>query len=171
MEDAIYGGRIEQQLDIGILRAYLHQYMCREMVGDVGSELRPGLKLPRFNRLADCIHFVNSSISESDSPSTFGLPENLLTTWEIAQSQRTVGKLRESERDNFGAKDNSDFVFGEWSNQLNPILAFWKKLNQSSDLLQSNVAEVRGSEDPLLEMLSTELYFAVGLVSRYAMFT
>jgi hypothetical protein len=58
-----------------------------------------------------------------------------------------------------------DFVFSEWSTQLTPILAFWKKLNQSSDLLQANVAELRESSDPLLEMLSSELHFAVALVS------
>lgn len=55
-------------------------------------------------------------------------------------------------------------MFSEWSAQLTPILAFWKKLNQSSDLLQANVAELKESGDPLIEMLSTELHFAVALV-------
>jgi hypothetical protein len=102
-----------------------------------------------------------------DSPSTFGLPENLLATWEIVQSQRTVSKLRESEGGNLKAAAGGDFFFNDWSAQLTPILAFWKKLNQSSDLLQATVSEVRGSEDPLLEMLSTELHFAVSLVSLF----
>lgn len=75
--------------------------------------------------------------------------------------------MRESERDNLKARDTGDFIFGEWTSQLTPTLAFWKKLNQSSDLLQAHVAEVRGSEDPLLEMLSTELHFAVALVSFF----
>lgn len=66
MEDAIYGGRIEQQLDIGILRAYLYQYLSSSMVVDsLGGELRPGLKLPRFDRLSDCAQFVKDSIPEA----------------------------------------------------------------------------------------------------------
>jgi hypothetical protein len=65
MEDAIYGGRIEQQLDIGILRAYLQQYMSKEMVAGSNGELRPGLRLPRFNRLSECAQFVKTSIAET----------------------------------------------------------------------------------------------------------
>jgi dynein heavy chain 2 len=66
MEDAIYGGRIEQQLDIGILHAYLEEYMSAAMVSDSGhGELRPGLRLPRFNKMADCVQFVKTSISDS----------------------------------------------------------------------------------------------------------
>lgn len=65
-EDAIYGGRIEQQLDIGILRAYLQEYMTPSMVSNSSSgELRPGLLLPRFTQLADCVQFVKNSIPET----------------------------------------------------------------------------------------------------------
>lgn len=56
-------------------------------------------------------------------------------------------------------------MFSEWSSQLTPILAFWKKLNQSSDLLQTRVDQTKERNDPLLEMLSTELHFAIGLVN------
>ncbi|KAI6195343.1 Cytoplasmic dynein 2 heavy chain 1 [Aphelenchoides besseyi] len=164
MEDAIYGGRIENQLDIGCLRAYLRQYINAHLMGDSQAELGNGIRLPRLSNMSQCIQFVQSSISGNDSPSIFGLPENLLSTWEVAQSQKTITKLRAFHIET--ETNETDFVFSEWSNQLIPILASWKKLNQNSDLHQQVVTEVRGSGDPVLEMLSTELHFGVLLLKK-----
>lgn len=56
MMNAIYGGRIEVDLDNRVLLAFLKQLFNSAMIdGAGGEELAPGLKLPTFGRHLVCL--------------------------------------------------------------------------------------------------------------------
>ncbi|CAD5207659.1 unnamed protein product [Bursaphelenchus okinawaensis] len=160
MEDAIYGGRIENQLDIGVLSAYLNKFMSS---GRDKENLGNNLRLQTdANSFKDMLDFVINSVPEVDKPGLFGLPENTGSTYELERSRDTINILRsmqqQSRASNFDA-------FSSWTRKLRPVLAFWKRLHQQNDLLASefNVAD---SGDPILDMLNTEFQFGITLVKK-----
>lgn len=53
IENAIYGGRVENMLDNGILQAYLLEFFNNKMIAGTGTEtgqvLAPNLPMPAFS--------------------------------------------------------------------------------------------------------------------------
>ena len=81
-----------------------------------------------FHRLQEFIDAIEA-LPESDSPSYFGLPENIDRSLQRMDSSAVITKLKILKRaDTRAAKFDREV----WANELNPILALWKKLNTVS---------------------------------------
>uniref|UniRef100_A0A1I7SEA2 Cytoplasmic dynein 2 heavy chain 1 n=1 Tax=Bursaphelenchus xylophilus TaxID=6326 RepID=A0A1I7SEA2_BURXY len=62
MEDAIYGGRIENQLDIGVLSAYLDKFLSQKMVMSRDGELDSNLRMPEAKSMNEWLDFVQNKL-------------------------------------------------------------------------------------------------------------
>ena len=164
IENAIYGGRIENVLDIGVLQAYLSKFFNSKTInGTVGNELAPTIPLPTPGSYIDALSHIHQSIPSTDQPKFFGLPENILFSWEISQSSKTIAQIRNLLVDSGTSKG---FSKNAWNAVLNPILGLWKRLNQGSTLHSMDLPSPVPSDDPIAEVLSLEYVHAVSLVSN-----
>ena len=64
-----------------------------------------------------------------DKPAYFGLPANIERSWQAHASQAAVGELRKLARLDTRV---TRFEKELWSQELTPVLNFWKKLNQGT---------------------------------------
>lgn len=74
-ENAIYGGRIDNEFDLNVLKAYLESYFSSEVLS--GQKRLPiGVGIPNSKFLKDYMIFINK-MQENDNPAYFGLPMNI----------------------------------------------------------------------------------------------
>uniref|UniRef100_A0A914XX81 Cytoplasmic dynein 2 heavy chain 1 n=1 Tax=Panagrolaimus superbus TaxID=310955 RepID=A0A914XX81_9BILA len=161
-ENAIYGGRIENTLDIGVLQAYLAKYFNSRIInGSGGNELASNVTLPTPSSFNESLMYIHQNIPSTDHPKFFGLPENILFSWEISQSSKTIGQIR-----NLLVNSGTSTGFSRevWNTELSSILGLWKRLNQGSTLHSMDLPEAVPSEDPIAEVLSLEFVHAISLM-------
>uniref|UniRef100_A0A7E4URM5 Cytoplasmic dynein 2 heavy chain 1 n=1 Tax=Panagrellus redivivus TaxID=6233 RepID=A0A7E4URM5_PANRE len=162
MENAIYGGRIENMLDVGILQAYLAKFFNPQMLGSSGAEVAPGIVVPNLNGPAEYLKYIKERIPANDEPKMFGLPENILFSWEITQSGKTLTQMRTLA---VGATaTGAQFDRDAWNLTLSPLLATWKRLNQGATLVSMTVPVAQPSDDPIAEVVGLEFTHAITIV-------
>lgn len=165
MENAIYGGRVENSLDIGVLQAYLENFFSNRLITgtDTGAHLASGIELPAFSSIEEYPKWIHSRIPVEDNPSFFGLPRNIVFSWEISKSAESIGRLRHLQTQ---ATAKSGFSREAWNTLLSPILNLWKRLNQNSNMHSMDEPSPTPSDDPIVEVLSLEFAHAVRLVRK-----
>jgi dynein heavy chain 2 len=132
MEDAIYGGRIDNIYDLRVLRAYLRIFFKDSLVKNDSArmEIISGTSL-RMPNNPDYKGFVNSigNLSDVDAPFVFNLPDNIERSLQRTSSQAVIKQLRLlSVVDAEGQRYDRD----KWRSQLNPTLELWQQLLSSS---------------------------------------
>ena len=145
LENAIYGGRMETEFDVRILRAYLSQYFNELTLAEAGSKkqlpIARGLMLPGSNDHAQYMKLVNA-LPDSDIPTMFALPPNadrVVQRTRVTAFRADLVKLQER-------KEMSKMSRDEWAASVTPILNAWHQLCQShADLLTTSVG---GRRDP-----------------------
>ena len=122
----------------------------------------PNYNVVFFNSYSQFVELVNK-LPDDDKPSMFGLPENIMQSYQRTQSSITISQLRTLMRSVQGA---SKFEKDKWHNELNPILNLWKKLNQGSNLLQlkMNPPSEESTKDPIKAFVQLEFFNAVNLI-------
>ncbi|XP_038617598.1 cytoplasmic dynein 2 heavy chain 1 [Tachyglossus aculeatus] len=166
LENAIYGGRIDNYFDLRVLRSYLEQFFNSSVIGGSHhgrkkSSFPYAISLPNSCNILD-YRTVIESLPEDDKPGFFGLPANIARS-----SQRMISSLVISQLRTLGRSVSAGCKFDReiWSNELSPILSLWKKLNQNSNLIHQKVAppnEKQGS--PILSFIILEQFSAIRLV-------
>ncbi|KAL3101915.1 hypothetical protein niasHS_003324 [Heterodera schachtii] len=196
MLNAIYGGRIDVELDNRVLLAFLLELFNSKMIDGTGGELAPGLKMPMFGEQKDFMDWVSSTMPETDRPELLMLPRNIMLSWDLAQSDAAIAKLRrlfttvslsQQNAPGVGTFPRRDIAkaFSKhlWGEALAPLLSLWKRLNhQKPQLLQNaqekqkempklekekaNAKEEANADDPLVEMLQLEFAYALKLLQN-----
>ena len=111
-----------------------------------------------------------NQLPEEDKPSMFGLPANIQQAYQRTRSTATLQQLKILMRSAEGA---SKFEREKWSTELSPVLTLWKKLNQSSGLIQHKVqVSSRGSQgstekDPVAAFVELEFNNGVTLIQVF----
>jgi dynein heavy chain 2 len=105
---------------------------------------------------------IEERIPSEDEPRLFGLPANIRFSWEATESRKSIAQLRHLHT---GATDGTSLDRAVWNEQLSPVLALWKRLNQGSSLHSMTVPLPKPSQDPIVEVLSLEMVHAINLVS------
>lgn len=93
--NAIYGGRVDDVHDIRILVSYLQSFFNPDVIAGSArarSLLGP-LELPVTNNFSQYMELVNK-LPDDDKPSMFGLPENIMQSYQRTQSTLTINQLR-----------------------------------------------------------------------------
>ncbi|XP_073518216.1 cytoplasmic dynein 2 heavy chain 1 isoform X2 [Phyllobates terribilis] len=163
LENAIYGGRVDNYFDLRVLHSYLEQYFSSHAGGTRGSKRTFPLPISLPNSCS-IIEYRNviGSLPEDDKPAFFGLPANIARSSQRMISSQVISQLRILSRSvTAGSKFDRDL----WSNELSPVLNLWKKLNQSSNLIHQKVSpptERHGS--PILSFIILEQFNAIRLV-------
>ena len=139
MEDAIYGGRIDNAFDLRVLRAYLKVFFNDELVGDNGGgkEILKGtpLQMPSRPDLASFKNIVNG-LPDNDAPYVFCLPDNIERSLQRNNSAAVIRQLLTlSSIDVEGSKFDRE----KWRAQIGPILDLWQQmLSTAPGVLQKN---------------------------------
>jgi dynein heavy chain 2 len=136
MENAIYGGRVDNTYDMRVLISYLRQFFNSGVItGQTGHthqlSRNPTVGLPIGNipvstKQQDYTGLI-TSLPDYDKPSYFGLPANIDRSRQRTVSSQVVSQLRLLQR---SEATTSKFDREAWSQHLSPILNLWKKLNQ-----------------------------------------
>ncbi|KAJ3307863.1 Cytoplasmic dynein 2 heavy chain 1, partial [Blyttiomyces sp. JEL0837] len=165
IENAIYGGRIDDIYDAMKLKSYLRLYFNEEVFSTNGrnptKKLSKGINLPS---LPDHPAFVETivEIPESDTIAMYGLPANIDRAQQINTSKFVIDQLKTLR--NLGMHA-SKFDKEKWSRELMPFLQLWKKLNTGNDLLQRKLS-VSSETDPILSFFSLELTHGITLIRK-----
>ncbi|XP_069495113.1 cytoplasmic dynein 2 heavy chain 1 isoform X2 [Ambystoma mexicanum] len=167
LENAIYGGRVDNHFDLRVLRSYLKQFFNSEVIGashhrgQTTSAFPLSISLPSSCSILD-YRSVIEGLPEDDKPAFFGLPANIARSSQRMISSQVISQLRILGRSvTAGCKFDREI----WSNELSPVLNLWKKLNQNSSLIHQKVSppnERQGS--PILSFIILEQFNAIRLV-------
>lgn len=169
MENAIYGGRVDNTFDMRVLTSYLRQYFESGLVSGSTSRGRSktivaNVTLPQSKNIQDYISTIDQ-LPDDDKPTFFGLPANIERSAQILVSQKVLSQLKVLMR---SVEVGGKFDREAWNRELGPILAMWKKLNQGStqNLIQCKIEPPSGSENrsPVVSFVLLERYNAVKLV-------
>lgn len=166
MENAIYGGRVDNNFDMRVLTSYLKKYFDSAYInGSHGrAKIFSSVSIPASTRINDYIDSINE-IPEDDDPTVFGLPTNIERSAQMGVSQQVISQLKVLMR---MVEVGGKFDREAWQQELGPVLNMWKKLNQGSQpsLVQMpNVLPVSGkNQSPILEFIQIERYNAIELV-------
>jgi dynein heavy chain 2 len=168
LELAIYGGRVDNPFDNRVLVSYLKQCFNTDIINEVnkGSKKLGPLTVPTSTQYRDFIDAIEA-LPESDTPSYFGLPENIDRSSQKMASSAVITQLKILKRaDTRAAKFDRDI----WAAELTPILTLWKKLNTGQTLIHAKVSPLpggkRGGTDssPVQSFIHLERYNAIKAV-------
>nr|XP_046169714.1 cytoplasmic dynein 2 heavy chain 1-like [Oncorhynchus gorbuscha] len=170
LENAIYGGRIDNPCDLKILRSYLEQFFSSHLLSASanhnqrskrGHTFPSQISLPNSCSILD-YRGVIENLPEDDRPAFFGLPANIERSSQRIISSQVISQLRILTR---SVAAGSKFDREIWSNGLSPVLNLWKKLNQGSSLIHQKVAPpTEGQGSPVLSFIVLEQFNAIRLV-------
>uniref|UniRef100_A0A8C7DMK0 Dynein cytoplasmic 2 heavy chain 1 n=1 Tax=Oncorhynchus kisutch TaxID=8019 RepID=A0A8C7DMK0_ONCKI len=170
LENAIYGGRIDNPCDLKILRSYLEQFFSSRLLSASanhnqrskrGHTFPSQISLPNSCSILD-YRGVIENLPEDDRPAFFGLPANIERSSQRIISSQVISQLRILSR---SVAAGSKFDREIWSNGLSPVLNLWKKLNQGSSLIHQKVAPpTEGQGSPVLSFIVLEQFNAIRLV-------
>ncbi|XP_073719558.1 cytoplasmic dynein 2 heavy chain 1 [Misgurnus anguillicaudatus] len=169
LENAIYGGRIDNTCDLRVLRSYLQQFFNTQLLTQTHSRMKKTqtfpaqIHLPNSCSIADYRVLVDG-LPEDDKPSYFGLPANIERSAQRIISSQVISQLRILSRP---IAAGSKFDRELWSNALSPVLNLWKRLNQGSSMIHQKVAAPsEGVGSPVLSFIQLEQFNAVRLVQN-----
>jgi len=137
MEDAIYGGRIDNAYDVRVLRAYLNAFFSDRLASDssTGVEVIPGTPL-RMPSNPDYKSFLKviTLLPDVDAPYVFSLPDNIERSLQRTNSTNLIRQLRIlSSVDAEGNKYDRE----KWRASLGPIIELWATMVSSNPGLVS----------------------------------
>ncbi|KAJ3146349.1 Cytoplasmic dynein 2 heavy chain 1 [Geranomyces michiganensis] len=165
LENAIYGGRIDDVHDALKLKTYLAQFFNDDVFAVGGRspsrKLARGLVLP-ISADHSAYQAVISGLPETDNVTSFGLPANIDRTLQRNSSQIVVSQLRILRQvDVQGQRFDKE----QWNRDLTPFLLLWRKLTASNDLMQRKITQ-DPEADPIMSFLALEMINALNLLRR-----
>ncbi|KAE9115561.1 Cytoplasmic dynein 2 heavy chain 1 [Phytophthora fragariae] len=129
MENAIYGGRIDNPYDLRVLRCNLVEYFSQELLAGQKSLMR-GVKLPQSSQHADYLDVIDR-FPDLDAPAMFGLPDNIERSMQRSLSGQVIAQL---EALSSSEAEATTFDREKWRAQLGPLLETWGKLTSGFQL-------------------------------------
>ncbi|KAI9332693.1 dynein heavy chain and region D6 of dynein motor-domain-containing protein [Obelidium mucronatum] len=165
LENAVYGGRIDDVYDDMKLNAYLNMFFNDDVFNIGGKaptkKLAKGIVLPSLADHAEFMKVINE-LPEIDNMSIFGLPSNIDRALQGIHSAAVLSQLKALRNSSIqGDKIDKE----RWSKELMPFLILWKKLNTGNDLIQKRIKSDSKS-DPVLSFLTLELGVGVSIMQK-----
>ncbi|KAG6966238.1 hypothetical protein JG687_00004962 [Phytophthora cactorum] len=139
MENAIYGGRIDNPYDLRVLRCNLTEYFSQELLSGQKSLTR-GVKLPQSTQHADFLDIIDR-FPDVDAPAMFGLPDNIERSMQRSLSGQVIAQLKALSSSEAEA---TTFDREKWRAQLGPLLETWGKLTTGFQLEGSSLSSSSG---------------------------
>lgn len=165
LENAIYGGRIDNEIDMRLLRTYLEKFFCVDIFEG---------KTPVFASItAIQAKDTNSSLSlfsklpDKDTPASFGL----CSTADVSVQKMNVLELVSSlKKIKSGSIESVKFDTEVWTAGLGNILKVWKVVYKQ--LIDSGIPKISEedllADDPIKSLVLTEIRSSLTNVKRIA---
>ncbi|KAH8249647.1 hypothetical protein KR032_011100, partial [Drosophila birchii] len=170
-EALAFGGRVSNLRDLEILRSYLNQFCCADVLSNRWSPLGlSSLSVPTSNQLQD-YYAALEKLPEQDEPSIYGLASQAQLQREIEQAKRVIKELRglhygrgmEGDAGGDGeakatAAHNLITDRQKLEQQIKPLLNLWRKLAGSCTITQTiNEATREAGDSPWALFVLAEL--------------
>lgn len=126
LENALYGGRISNQNDMRVLRAYEQQYFNDDMMAPSAELIKGGGPMPDSTSRDDYWNFIEA-LPDSDGPDAFGLPRNIERASQKTKSEIILKQLKSLEA--AGGGSGGGFDRAKWKALLGPSLDSWDRLS------------------------------------------
>lgn len=153
LESAIYGGRVDNELDLRVLRAYLEQYYNDEVFNG-NKKIAGMIALPDSRSIRDYLMLINK-LPDTDSPNLFGLPLNIDRSVQRFNTSMVIEGMKRLQA---GSSGNIKFDREKWSELLGPTVKLWKTLYKQ--VKDKGVPQIRekqlNSDDPIESFIFTE---------------
>ncbi len=170
LDDAIYGGRLDNPFDAQLLVTFLRRLFNPETVG-AGGKVRPlpGSKVvvPTTAHRNDYVSIIQA-LPETDTPALFSLPDNIDRTAQQVNSTRVIAQLKAM---SLRADAAAGFNRAQWQAQLGPLLRLWDQLMAGASALKGAMKDIRsrGTADqggsPIENFIALERYKGASLVA------
>jgi len=132
MEDAIYGGRVDNPSDLRVLRTYITRLFSHATLGN-GSrnqpELTRGVRLPAACSFDELSRWA-AALPDDDAPSIFGLPDAIQRALQRSLSAGVAAGLRSL---SVSSEGSSKFDREKWRSGIGPLLDLWQSLSEADD--------------------------------------
>jgi dynein heavy chain 2 len=178
-ENAIYGGRMDSNADVRILRTYLSGYFNNEMLGlghnaksikDAAppskrtTQLSKGLSIPQSNQHDDFLKVIGN-LSDVDGPQHFMLPANSDRLVQRMLAQKIVDNLN---RIGSASVSSGGFNREQWAKQLEPVMHLWDALTKDRNKELTGDPPKSKPITPVTSFVAMELALAMKLVQKVA---
>ena len=165
LESAIYGGRIDNEIDMRLLKTYLDDFFCMEVFegkkpvfgqakASQAAEAQSALKL--FDQLPD-----------KDAPESFGLCSTADVSVQKMNVATVVSNIKKMKK---GILAEIKFDAEEWTAGLANVIKVWKVVYKQ--LIDSGIPKIRDEDllvdDPIVSLVLTDIRTAMSAVKRMA---
>ena len=174
LDNAIYGGRIDNEFDQRILRTALHTFyaspsLCGRPVpytqGQGVGRSGAGIVLPEGQKKQEMLAVIGS-LPDVDKPALLGLPPNIERVLQQANSARLTGQLKVMATADVAAAGWDREVMAE---QMQPLLTLWQTITSGNSALKpSNHGLVVEKAEPVDSFVAMEADAALKLVGMVA---
>ena len=163
---ALYGGRIDSNHDMLILKTYLKKYFSTEVMQ--GSEsLMGNIQVPQGGGQSASNHLsLFKQLPDSDTPQTFGLPVTADISVQKFKAMNIVKYLRKIKT---GTAASLSYNQEEWKVSLAPILKLWKTLYKQladSGVSMNISSQDLASDNPIQSFIMGELNHGVTSIKK-----
>ncbi|XP_002132927.3 cytoplasmic dynein 2 heavy chain 1 [Drosophila pseudoobscura] len=151
-EALAYGGRVNNLRDLEILRSYLTQFCCADVLSNRWSPLGLAMSLPTSGHLQDYYSALDK-LPDVDEPSMYGLANQAQQQREIEQARRVIKELRGLHYGGAGEASASgdEHVRSErqrLEHQIKPLLSLWRKLAGACTIAQTSKEATQTAKEP-----------------------
>jgi len=122
LENAVYGGRVDNEFDMKVLKTYLRTFFNPNVFA--GIKLSGVVDVRSAQGLKDVLALVNK-LPEQDNPRVFGLPSNIDRSVQRFNSQKVLLALKQLGR---VSDQHMKFQREKWSGLLGPLWKLWQTL-------------------------------------------
>lgn len=123
LENAIYGGRIDNNFDLRVLRAYIEN-MFNDPTLKGQQPLSKVIPVPQSANPRDFVGMIQK-IPDQDTPGLFGLPANIDRSVQRFNSQAVINQLKKLAT---VSEEALRFDVKKWTVVLGPICQSWQQL-------------------------------------------
>ncbi|XP_037092634.1 cytoplasmic dynein 2 heavy chain 1-like [Pollicipes pollicipes] len=170
MENAIYGGRVDNKFDLRVLVSYLENFFNGDVISGTSKSHRPlgpGINLPTSADYKEYLKIIKG-FSETDKPVYFGLPANIDRSAQRMISANVISQLKVLMR---SLQATEKFDRDKWQKELSPVLNLWKKLNSDVNLTkqitrQSHQRMSVSQAEPITSFIQLEHFNALCLAQE-----
>lgn len=157
MENAIYGGRIDKQSDMNILKAYMRKIFNENCL--TKAKIWPDIEAPKTQDFKEQLK-VMQTLPEQNKPEVFGLPKIFESSLQRKNVELTINSLKAL---GLGAAGPAEEIGENAANQklslaLTPLIQLWKSLLakiMSVPELVSAIPQI--NEDVMISTIQTEI--------------
>ena len=159
LENAVYGGRIDNFFDIKVLQAYLKIYFSEETFTSGTFASGTNVRLPNSKVYKEYMKIIDS-LQDVDSPKLFGLPLNINRSVQRFNSSMVIKQLKQLSAI---SQDEIKFDREQWAEKLGPIWNLWKTMMKSEDKFRGKLED---TDDPLSSFVINEARYAFKMLEK-----